>query len=40
MDWAREVVPLGMDGVSQLKQGTGAPQNLSAKVWCKTPFMM
>ena len=40
MDGAREVAPLGMDGVSHLKQGPRAPQNLSAKVWCKTPFIL
>ena len=40
-DSTRKVVaPQGMDGVSHLEQGPGAIENLCAKVWCKTPFMM
>ena len=29
-----------MDGVCHLEQGHGAPEDLCAKVWCKTPFMI
>ena len=37
---AREIVPMGMDGVSHLEHGPGATKNMCAKEWCKMPFMM
>ena len=40
MGLARWALAQGMDGVCHLEQGPGAPHDLCAKVWCKTPFMI